>query len=61
MAVLSKDEAKRERARRGQKKAMSRRKCPKCSRGNALSVDDRGDGWIGKHCRYCDYETGQWL
>jgi ribosomal protein L37AE/L43A len=61
MATLSKDEKRREAARDGQKKAMRLRVCPKCRRGNALTRDDHGDGWIGKHCRYCDYATGRWL
>lgn len=51
---------------RGQKRAIARRKCPKCGRGNALTRDVWADqngriGWLGKHCRYCDYETGNWV
>lgn len=48
-------------ARKGQKRAMEHRKCPKCGRGNALTKDNNGDGWIGRHCRYCDYATGAWV
>lgn len=61
MARWSDTERRREQARKGQKRANERRWCPKCGRGNALTRDDRGDGWVGKHCRYCDYATGQWV
>lgn len=55
MATLSKDEAKKERARKGQRKAMAKRDCPNCGRGNALKQFQSEDGG-GKTCRYCGYE-----
>lgn len=61
MATLSKREKRRQSAQLGQKRANEGRRCPKCGRGNALTKDDRGDGWIGKHCRYCDYARGAWV
>lgn len=66
MAPLSDGERRRQRARNGQNRAMEGRKCPKCGRGNALTKDRWTDsngrvGWIGKHCRYCDYARGSWL
>lgn len=51
---------RRAQARKGQKRAMEHRKCPKCGRGNALTRD-KTPGWIGRHCRYCDYATGNWI
>jgi hypothetical protein len=65
MATLSDGERRREQARRGQRRAVARRKCPKCGRGNALSKDrwyhDGVLAWSGRHCRYCDYASGAWL
>ena len=60
MAPLSREERRREGQRKGQKAAMAGRRCPKCGRGNALRRTD-SPGWIGKSCRYCDYDRGQWL
>lgn len=55
------DEAARLASRRkGQQRALLARTCPKCKRGNALRRTD-SQGWVGKSCRYCDYETGEWL
>lgn len=55
MATLSKDEARSQRARNGQRKAMEGRKCKACGRGNALArhQDDMGTFTT---CRYCGYE-----
>lgn len=66
MAPLSDGERRRESARRGQKRAMEGRKCPRCGRGNALTKDVWRDsngriGWMGRHCRYCDYARGDWV
>lgn len=60
MATLSDGERRRQQARKGQKRAMEGRRCPKCGRGNALTRD-RAEGWVGRHCRYCDYVTGMWI
>ena len=49
-----------EKAKRGQRRAMSGRTCPSCKRGNALRRTD-SPGWVGKACRYCDYGTGRWV
>lgn len=66
MAPLSEQERRRRSAQLGHKRAMEHRKCPKCGRGNALTKDVWKDetgrvGWIGKHCRYCDYGHGDWV
>jgi hypothetical protein len=65
MAVLSRQEKRREQARRGQAKAIAHRRCPRCGRGNAITRDRwENDGvvaWIGRHCRYCDYASGGWV
>ena len=59
MAVLSRNEQKTASARRGQQRAMEKRKCPECGRGNALSraANKFGPEYAGRFCRYCDYST----
>jgi Zn ribbon nucleic-acid-binding protein len=55
MATLSKQEARTEAARKGQKRAMEGRKCPGCDRGNTLK-QIKTDWALGKRCRYCGWE-----
>ena len=46
------------RARKGQRRAVAVRKCPKCLRGNALSrvgCADAMPGEVTVYCRFCNY------
>lgn len=55
MATLSKQEQRRESARKGQRRAMEGRKCKACGRGNALTRHQDAMGTFHT-CRYCGYE-----